>query len=60
MGYRIPDRKAVANVRYNVRRFIKACDHLPPDVVADLHAAVLPLFHLCAERERSDQCSQND
>lgn len=46
MSFLIPDRNAVAQIKYQLRRFEKQCAGLPESTQAQLRRAMEPLRHL--------------
>ena len=54
MTYLIPDRSAVAQAKYQLRRFRKQCAELPESTQNRIAEAMMPLAELLAAVEEED------
>lgn len=57
MTFLIPDRKAVAQLKYQLRRFEKQCAELPESTRLRIHQEMQGLRSLLGEHE-PDRCSE--
>lgn len=54
MTYKIPDRKAVAQIVYQLRRFERQCSELPERTQAEVRAAIINLRSLLDAAEEEE------
>ena len=55
MNFLLPDRNAVAQIKYQLRRFERQCAELPESTRAQLHAAMEPLRFLLQAVDEEQQ-----
>lgn len=55
MSFLIPDRSAVAQIKYQLRRFEKQCAELPESTRAQLARAMQPLRDLLQAIDESEE-----
>ncbi|MNE08263.1 hypothetical protein D3C80_1009090 [compost metagenome] len=61
MSYVIPDRMEVARLKYQLRRFRKACAELPADTQARVEMEMYGLLQLLSEQREDDtRCDEGD